>query len=538
MTPANLARFHLEKILKLQVFGHAKGLAGFNLETALVQFGEWVEGGLLDLKELFEVTPVKANRWRLVHQHNEFETLALPSSLKLFYQMELAKLDPELSLRLIQNRTAVRWLPPKDPLVSKLQNGQVQAIIDWYPPVLGSTESTLLAKKVGSAYQLTGRKNRLVGALEGIELVYLVFALSPTEEGDKIALFRVGGRGVQMCGTTWSIQADFDQAPAELLAWAPGADAQADLWRGARLELLALQTALVNEAARLAGEASQEQEIPDLDDPEKTCPLFFNPRAAEELVGLKALSAGLLGASLKAGFYQDCLTFAEQGLGGGFAELLDLYLAIFLPFVHQALWEAQSGARRLGGDRAPELTEQARLAFDLAGLTGSDLDQELRLQQLVTEEEGRIFLALFEEFGQLEAQAAKTDSIKESVMQFKDYAGGLFLLVADLRESTDPKAMMVSAGKISRLFAEVILAFGLITQAKEAERALEKAEVNFYNLGQQVLSLPELWPWYNLLVVTEQWSVQRLSGQDAAIRLVQKGPKIALDALLAKAPEV
>ena len=47
-------------------------------------------------------------------------------------------------------------------------------------------------------------------------------------------------------------------------------------------------------------------------------------------------------------------------------------------------------------------------------------------------------------------------------MQFKDYAGGLFLLVADLRESTDPKAMMVSAGKISRLFAEVILAFGLM----------------------------------------------------------------------------
>ncbi|MDT8445700.1 MAG: hypothetical protein RRB13_02230 [bacterium] len=549
------AKFHLQRLLNLQVLGHSHSFEGFNLDEALKDLESWQEQAMGNLSALMADLKDQRpeNRLKLIFEEvgGQIQALSpsLPLSLVKLYQREVARLDPKLYLTILQNLVAVDYLTPLlgagDPMVKALTEGKMLAAIDWFPAALGSLEVTLLARRDTQGYWLTGRKNSLFGQDADLNLprIYLVLAELAEEGRDRTALFLSDGKGAQLVqdpllygpGTA---HVDFaDRAPARFLEYVEdGVDSQ--LFVKARMQLLLLQSCLASKAYKTALAFGQSRLIQDMSEDEREVALLYHPLAGDILMELKAFREGMTGALLQTAFYHDCLKEATGEAQAEYEDLLELFLLVFKVYAGRHVPNMLHKALQLTGGAQLDLLGPLELST-VAGLVGgSDLDLALQLvTKVLKRNEGRAFKSLFREFERFGDSEAKSDGLKEAVMIFRDFAGGLFLLVNDLldpEEGKNPQADIVNCGAIADLFGDVMLCFLLIRQAFEAERILSEMGANFYNLGPDAIARPELRPYYNLLVLVERFSVQHLSRQEGQIRIIQRNLAPAMDAILEK----
>lgn len=550
------AKFHLQQLLNLQVLSHSKGFEGFDLDEALSELGDWQDEAVASLEALMQDLKEQTfeNRLRLVFQEVGGRLAAmgpaLPLSLLKLYQREVARLDPKLYLSILQNLVAVDYLTPvlgaEDPLIQDLAQGRRLAAIDWFPPALGSLEVTLMARRDEAGYWLTGRKNSLFGQEASTEMprVYLVLAELAEEGQDHTALFMSEGEGAELVqdpdlygpGTAHVDFLGVGKAPARFLEYLGGEGSGSQLFAKARMQLLLLQSCLASKAFKTALAFGQSQLIQDMEEEDREVALLYHPLAGDILLEMKAFREGLTGALLQTAFYRDCLLEAQGEAAQEFEDLQDLFLLVFKIYAGRHVPQMLHKSLQLTGGNHLELLGLLELSTVSGLVGGSDLDMALFLvTKLLKRNDGRAFKSLFKEFERFSEDGAKSGGLKEAVMIFRDFAGGLFLLVTDLlnpEEGKNLQADVVNCGKIADLFGDVMLCFLLIRQAFEAERVLEEKGANFYNLGQEAIQRPELRSYYNLLVLVEQFSVQHLSRQESQIRIIQRNLAPALDALL------
>jgi len=550
----NRPQFYLQRLLNLQVLSHSKAFAGFDLKNSLDDLQRWQEQTGESIGEM--INDLKSQpllvRWKLVFSeiNSNLQLLApsLPLSLLALYQREIAELDPELYLNILQNFAAAELLKElngaDDAQAAALLNGSSVAVVDWFPASLGVVETTLIAQKKGDQIHLTGRKNSMLGQFASLDLprIYFVYArpegaveecLYLVEQGDiqvkieehnrNLGVGHVDFGHVEPCPATY-IGAVGSQGPLKTFE------------NTVRMQLLLLQSCLASIAYKRALSFGQNQLMKDMKDEDLEVALLYHPLAGDSLLELKGFREGLTGAVLQAAFYQDC---ANQATGEGkhyFEDLLEVYLLVFKVYNSKHVPHVLQNALQLSGNTHLELLSLIQVSTVAGLIGGTELELSSQLvNQVLNRDEGRVFTNLMAEFRQVSALQPKTDSMKEALGIFNDFVGGLFLLVEDIKAAEQPSqtnANLVHARRITDFFGDVMLCSLLLRQAYEAEQILEEMGVNFFNLGQEAIARPEVRPYFNLIVLVEQFSVQHLSKLEGQIRVIQKNLAPSLNALL------
>jgi len=550
----NRPHFYLQRLLNLQVLSHSKSFEGFDLKESLEELQRWQEKTGESIGEMIDQLKSKSLsvRWKLVFSeiNSNLQVLApsLPLSLLALYQREIAKLDPELYLNILQNFAAAELLTtlngPDDALAESLLKGNSIAVVDWFPTSLGETETTLLAQKKGDRIQLTGRKNSMFGQFGQLDVPRVYFAYARPEGGTEECMYLVEKGDIEVkldplianLGVGHVNFGHQDSCFGTFIGTLDNAGPLKQFHNTMRTQLLLLQSCLASIAYKRALDFGQNQLIKDMSDEDREVALLYHPLAGDSLLELKAFREGLTGAVLQTAFYQDCVNQSDGEGKEYFEDLLEVYLLVFKVYNSKHVPQVIQNALQLSGSTHLELLGLLEVSA-VAGLAaGSELELSAQLvNQVLTRDEGRAFTNLMAEFNQVTGLLPKTDAMKEALGIFNDFVGGLFILVEDIKSADQPAqttANLVHARRITDLFGDVMLCSLLIRQAFEAEKVLEEMGVNFYNLGQEAVTRPEARPYYNLIVLVEQFSIQHLSKQESQIRIIQKNLAPSLNALL------
>jgi len=249
----------------------------------------------------------------------------------------------------------------------------------------------------------------------------------------------------------------------------------------------------------------------------------------DALINLKAYSQGIRGAVYMTSFFHDCALHGGEDQKAYFADLELLYSRVLKVYATEVgLQTIHKGADIFGEAGYLEdspLKQPMNDLFSIAmfgSLNGVIVEETM--QETVTEDKGRIFQQLIKQFEILETYRANSESMNVAIGVWKDYVGGLIVLFAELSEDdSELENLKVKqyAGKIIKLFGDVIVCYHLIRQGMEAEKMLQELEVNFYNLPQEVAHNPDLKIWYDKLVLAEYFAVNTLSQQESIIRIIQ-----------------
>ncbi|MCP4750993.1 MAG: acyl-CoA dehydrogenase [Proteobacteria bacterium] len=265
-----------------------------------------------------------------------------------------------------------------------------------------------------------------------------------------------------------------------------------------------------------------------------------SPQVVDSVMFLKAISEGIRGAVYMTAFYNDCRLHGGNEQKEYFSDLAELYNLIIKAYATNVGLEAVRRGIQLFGQAA--CSEDLPLEQNYRDLqTGAVLGGS---NQAIAEEfvgrtlklhDGRSFQHLLKQFEAIETHLARTEAMNEAISVWKDYIGGLIILADDLKhngENTDPRQVVLFAGRTLSLFGDVVLCYHLIRQGMEAESQLEEAGANFYTLKEEAVRNPDFRKWYNKIITAEYFALNVLSQQEASIRIIQRNSSSALDALL------
>ena len=266
----------------------------------------------------------------------------------------------------------------------------------------------------------------------------------------------------------------------------------------------------------------------------------LTPFVADATVQMKAISEGLRGAVYMAAFFTDCLFQGAELQNEFFSDLIHIYSRLLK--VYAVDWGLKILDRGLGilGDTG--YTDDINLeqsyrdlkAGMLVGRSNDTVSEEF-INDVLLVRDGRMVTNLVKQFESVEVHQARTEALREAIYVWQDYIGGIIVLVDDLKkdkESGNHLQKWLFSDKILRYFGDVVLCYHLIYQGLEAEKILEEAGLNFYNLREEVIKKPEFRRWYNKLIYAEYFALNILSLQEAAIHIMQRNSSSALDVVL------
>jgi len=264
-----------------------------------------------------------------------------------------------------------------------------------------------------------------------------------------------------------------------------------------------------------------------------------HPMIPETVLLLKALNEGMRGAVYSAAFFSDCERHGGKKQKKHFADLVSLYTVILKVYVTDTAMELIQSATKMidrfgfkADSSLHQLLRDMKSGLVLGGDNAEVTDEFL--WQVLTHDNGKSFQTLVNHFQALEMHLAQSEALNEAIGILKDYIGGLILLVDDIMAETAEKRRsryQVHAGRILKLFGEVMIAYHLVQQGLEAEKVMREQGINFYNLRQEVLKNSNCIKWYNKLIVAEYFTRHVLSLQESVIHLIQQNPRTVFDFL-------
>ena len=265
-----------------------------------------------------------------------------------------------------------------------------------------------------------------------------------------------------------------------------------------------------------------------------------NPLLSDALIQMKAISEGMRGAVYMAAFFIDCLSQGAEPQREFFSDLIHIYSRMMKVYaVDWGLKVIDRGLGVLGDDGFTNevFLEQSYRDLKAGTLIGNSNDtvSEEFITEILLAHDGRMVTNLIKQFESVEIQQARTEALREAIYVWQDYIGGIIVLLDDLKKSTesqDRRQKRLFSTKVLHFFGDVVLCYHLICQGLEAEKFMEAAGLNFYNLREEVIRKPEFRKWYNKLIHAEYFALNILSLQEAVIHILQRNPSSALDAVL------
>ncbi len=297
----------------------------------------------------------------------------------------------------------------------------------------------------------------------------------------------------------------------------------------------------LNHACRVVKKGKPDQ-ASDLGNRETS--LISYPQIADSVMYMKAINEGLRGAVYTVAFFADCSLHGGKEQKEFFSDLTDLYTRILkVHATSSGLEVIKKGIQVLGKNAYTknygiEQNFRDLQAGTLLGGINEVIAQEL-LEHVFKPNQGRRFHNLIKQFESVEVHQAKSESMIEAIAVWQDYIGGLIVLFDDImnesesiekNELNDPRLPMLWAGRVLRLFGDVIICYHLICQGLEAEKKLEKEGINFYNLQQEVFREPSLMKWYDRLITVEYFALNVLAEHESSIHIIQRNSSAALEA--------
>ena len=265
-----------------------------------------------------------------------------------------------------------------------------------------------------------------------------------------------------------------------------------------------------------------------------------SPQIADALIRLKSISEGIRGAVYMTAFFNDCLLQGAEQQKDFFSDLIHLYSRLMKVYATDSGLEViNQGLRIIGDIRSADISfvDQSYRDLRAGSVIGSlnDVISEEFLNDVLLVDDGRTVSHLIKQFESVEVHLARTESLRETITVWQDYIGGIIVLLDDLKklsETGNRNQLLLFARKVLRYFGDVILCYHLIDQGLAAEKILEEAGLNFYNLKDEVVHKPEYRKWYNKLIQAEYFALNILALQEATLHILQRNPSSALDIVL------
>ncbi|MBU3917906.1 acyl-CoA dehydrogenase C-terminal domain-containing protein, partial [bacterium] len=267
------------------------------------------------------------------------------------------------------------------------------------------------------------------------------------------------------------------------------------------------------------------------------------PHIADSMMFIKALSEGIRGAVYSIAFFNDCSIHGGEEQKEFFSDLIGIYTRVLkVHATDSALRVIKKGMNLIGRTSYfKELTLEQDYRDIQAGTLFAGVNEVIAqefLELLFNVQEEQLLKSLLTQFNSIDVHLIKSEPLTEAVAVWQDYIGGMILLTDDLKntlgtlkgDEKDPRQLMLYADRILRLFGDVIICYHLICQGMEAEKKLEKANINFFNLHQEAYRDSITMKMYNKLIAAEFFALNVLSEHESSIRIIQKGSSSALNA--------
>lgn len=274
--------------------------------------------------------------------------------------------------------------------------------------------------------------------------------------------------------------------------------------------------------------------------------LLTHPHIADSIMYMKAISEGIRTAVYSISFFRDASVHGGSEQKQFFSDLADLYSAVLKVYASITGSESIKKSEQVHGNTAyiknylSERLQSDHQATTFLGGVNEVVAQELLLH-IMDYSEGRLIKNMVKQFESVDVHEVKSEALKEAVAVWQDYIGGIIILCDDMEktmgsarqnEEIDPRLIHLWASRILRLIGDVITCYHLICQGMEAEKKLDKAGVNFFNLQQEVSRDPSLTRWYDHLITAEYFALNVLSENESNIRIIQRNAPSALEAFL------
>ena len=544
-------RFLLEKVLKVEVLGHAQSLSNFNIQEIfanLEHLKEKLSQGQKSFAELYQLAfkegAISASLpTRLGGQ-------GLAESVGMIFIAELAEHNAGLGFELLQTLAGIHLLDHYndqgqfDENLKQLVSGKVQAVIEPADPLsqLHPMINPLKVERKGKDLALVGK--RIVFFTPSKEpKIYILLGALP-EGGFGCYLVEEEGLALDQLYPNRYLSPIEIEVNGDCKASLITSVGNEDLFKISRLRkyINVLTFSAVNQSYCKALQWAKTNEIaqsweqtPKLR--EKMAPMIYHPKVADRLMWMKSVRDGLRAMLFHSFFYLDCMRHGADSRSEYFQDLTLIFELIYKHYALKLGHEIKQQARHILGPEYFSMDDQHLLyQLDLMGGNSLDIAGQTVMKALQAEG-GRPLQSLLQEFDLMDAHLAKSEDLKEAINVWRDYVGGLFLLHQDLMDQEESIRLWsdhIYAERMVMLLGDVILTHLLIKEAIEAERELEKLEVNFFNLAQECAGHPQAAQYYNKIQTALYFAYMELSAQEGQIRIIQKSKHIPLESILSE----
>ncbi len=579
--------FLLNDVIKINVLTYAEAFRNCTSEdyiASIKQAADFASNELIPLNDS-NTTPDFSKIWQKIWTSNllkgvfpkEYGGENFPESAKLAIQEILFAANPSFYYYLMSTIETARFIDRFGDTKQKKEYGEKLFAGTWAGAFSFSEErsdydeSEINTKAVAEKdhFRISGSKSFVFAGDHNLtnNIIYLVLAKMEIEGKNKLAVFMVPANlqsGEKRVSNNVSIEISHQtmglcNTSFSTLSFGNDGVCKGYLLKGTSeirnisksLDSMRLQMAL--QGVALSGNTYYRalhhvcQEISE--DKSDTKPIsqgmaiISYPHIANSMMFIKALSEGIRGAVYSVAFYNDCSIHGGEEQKEFFSDLTEIYTYVLKVHVtNSALRVIKKGMNIFG---RISYTKEQMLEQDFRDLQAGTLfagvneiiAQEF-LELILNMQEGKLLKNLLIQFDSIDIHQIKSDPLTETVAVWQDYIGGMILLTDDLKnamdaldgEEKDPRQLMLYADSILKLFGDIIICYHLICQGMEAEKKLEKANINFFNLQQEAYRDARTMKMYNKLIAAEFFALNVLSEHESSIRIIQKGTSSALDA--------
>ena len=243
---------------------------------------------------------------------------------------------------------------------------------------------------------------------------------------------------------------------------------------------------------------------------------------------LKSIVEGLRNVIFSTFFYDDCSIVGGKEQKKKFEHLHDLYSNLFPTYISRSLAKIDHCIMDLIGaaglTAGNQIAQHLQYIKSLSLLMGREEENALNFVRRITTETGTEILdTLLTSFEEIDSHMAVSESLRETVLIWREYIGGLLVTIDDLKkvQKESDKPLLYSELVID-LLGDLIVCFHLIKQGIEAEKKLLDYQANFFLLKKEAQSNRALRKWYNKLVIAEFFATNVLTQHEGTLKIIQR----------------
>lgn len=253
------------------------------------------------------------------------------------------------------------------------------------------------------------------------------------------------------------------------------------------------------------------------------------PSNMESFLKIHALQKGLKGACYHMMFFKDCAKHGAPAQQQNFENLVDFYQSVIKPYAtdsgSQILGNILSILGEVGATNFFPIEQFLRDLIVSGNIGGNNitLNHDM-VSNLLKKDEGAVFKSFISDIEDIDPQNAKSDPLKQAIMEWQDYLGGAFLLQDELQKDEEGENGLgvIYANRVNHLLGALMISGSLVRQGIAAEAQLTEMGANMLHLKQEAKRDDTVKELYEKLLIAEFFASHILSQEESTIRAIQK----------------